>query len=52
MVADLRDDGVTVVLTTHDLDEAERVADEVVIVDQGRLVADGTLAELVGARRR
>ena len=48
VVADLRNDGVTVVLTTHDLDEAERVADRVVIVDHGRLVADGTVAELVG----
>jgi ABC-2 type transport system ATP-binding protein len=48
VVADLRNDGVTVVLTTHDLDEAERFADRVVIVDRGRLVADGTVAELVG----
>ena len=29
-------------LTTHDLDEAEKVADRVVIIDRGRLVADGT----------
>jgi ABC-2 type transport system ATP-binding protein len=48
VVAELRNDGVTVVLTTHDLDEAERVADRVVIVDHGRLLADGTVAELVG----
>jgi ABC-2 type transport system ATP-binding protein len=38
---------VTVVLTTHDLDEAERVADEVVIIDRGRLVASGPLESLV-----
>jgi len=47
LVAGLRDDGVTVVLTTHDLEEAERLADRVVIVDHGRVVADGTTAELV-----
>jgi ABC-2 type transport system ATP-binding protein len=47
VIAELRSDGVTVLLTTHDLDEAERVADRVVIVDHGRLVADGTIAELV-----
>jgi ABC-2 type transport system ATP-binding protein len=46
LVAGLRDEGVTVLLTTHDLDEAERLADRVVIVDHGRVVADGTPAEL------
>ncbi|HET6951939.1 MAG TPA: ABC transporter ATP-binding protein [Acidimicrobiales bacterium] len=42
VVADLRNDGVTVLLTTHDLDEAERIADHVVIVDRGRLLAAGS----------
>lgn len=46
MVDELRGDGVTVLLSTHDLDEAERVADRVVIIDAGRLVAAGTLEEL------
>jgi ABC-2 type transport system ATP-binding protein len=46
VVADLRNAGVTVLLTTHDLDEAERIADRVVIVHRGRLVADGTIDEL------
>ena len=46
LVEALRADGVTVVLTTHLLDEAERLADEVVIVDHGRVVAVGTVAEL------
>jgi ABC-2 type transport system ATP-binding protein len=46
LIAALRADGVTVVLTTHLLDEAERLADEVVVVDAGRVVASGTVAEL------
>ncbi|HEY3000491.1 MAG TPA: ATP-binding cassette domain-containing protein [Acidimicrobiales bacterium] len=49
VIADLRREGVTVVLTTHDLDEAERVADRVVIVDGGRLVADRTLDDLLAS---
>ncbi len=36
----------TIVLCTHDLDEAERIADEVVILRQGRIVASGAPAEL------
>jgi len=46
LVQALRADGVTVVLTTHLLDEAERLADEVVIIDAGRVVASGSVAEL------
>ena len=46
LVQALRADGVTVVLTTHLLEEAERLADDVVIVDHGRVVAAGTVAEL------
>jgi ABC-2 type transport system ATP-binding protein len=45
----LRADGVSVVLTTHYLDEAEQLADRVVVVDAGRLVAEGTPAELTRA---
>ena len=45
----LRDEGVCVLLTTHELDEAEKVADRVVIVDRGRVVATGTPAELMRA---
>ena len=46
LVTDLRACGVTVVLTTHAMDEAERLADRVVIVNNGTLVATGTPAEL------
>ena len=49
LVEALRADGVTVVLTTHLLDEAERLADDVVVVDHGRVVAAGTVAELTSA---
>ena len=49
LVRELRSDGVCVVITTHDLDEAERVADKVVIIDHGKIVADGTPAELMAS---
>jgi len=54
LVLDLRRAGVTVVLTTHLIEEAERLADEVVIVDAGRVVATGSPAELTagGAQTR
>lgn len=52
IISDLRRDGVTVVLTTHLLDEAERLADRVGIVTHGRLRAEGTPAELVAAAGR
>lgn len=42
----LRRDGVTVVLTTHQLAEAEELADRIVIIDRGVAVASGTPAEL------
>ncbi|MFW0794634.1 ABC transporter ATP-binding protein [Gordonia sp. CPCC 205515] len=42
----LRGDGVSVLLTTHLMDEAEELADQVVIIDHGRVVAAGTPADL------
>ncbi|MQY08552.1 ABC transporter ATP-binding protein [Actinomadura macrotermitis] len=52
LVAELRAAGVSVVLTTHYMEEAERLADRVVIVDHGRVVAEGSPAELTGAERQ
>jgi ABC-2 type transport system ATP-binding protein len=49
LVEALRRDGVTVVLTTHLLDEAARLADQVVVIDRGRAVAVGTVADLTKA---
>ncbi len=46
LLEELRADGVTVVLTTHYMEEAERLADRVHIVDKGSLVASGTPLEL------
>jgi ABC-2 type transport system ATP-binding protein len=46
VVGSLRDRGVTVLLTTQYLEEADRLADRVVFLDRGRIVADGTPAEL------
>jgi len=49
LVRGLRTDGVTVVLTTHAMDEAEALADDVVVVDRGRVVAAGSVDELTKA---
>jgi ABC-2 type transport system ATP-binding protein len=52
VVSELRDRGTCVLLATHELDEAERVADRVLIVDHGRLLAEGTPAELMSSTER
>ena len=44
LLEELRADGVTVVLTTHYMDEAERLADRIHIIDRGRMVASGVAA--------
>jgi ABC-2 type transport system ATP-binding protein len=48
LINGLRAAGAAVILTTHHMEEAERLADRVAIVDHGTLVADGTPAELTG----
>jgi ABC-2 type transport system ATP-binding protein len=52
LVEELRADGVTVVLTTHYMEEAERLADVVHVIDRGRVVASGSPFELTRARGR
>jgi len=45
----LRSGGVTVLMSTHYIEEAERLADTVAVMSAGRIIAQGTPAELVGA---
>ncbi|MCK6210668.1 ABC transporter ATP-binding protein [Georgenia sp. EYE_87] len=49
LVERVRDTGVTVLLVTHFMDEAEHLCDRVVVIDAGRVVAEGTPAELTAA---
>jgi ABC-2 type transport system ATP-binding protein len=46
LLRDLRESGVTIVLTTHAMDEAEALADQVYILDAGRVAAEGTVGTL------
>jgi ABC-2 type transport system ATP-binding protein len=47
ILRELRARGRTIVLTTHYMDEAEKLCDRVAIVDQGRIIAQGSPAELI-----
>ncbi|MEX0268801.1 ABC transporter ATP-binding protein [Leptolyngbyaceae cyanobacterium UHCC 1019] len=46
LIRQLKNQGITILLTTHLLDEAERLCDRIGILKQGRLLAEGTLTEL------
>ncbi len=48
LLAEERDRGCALLITTHELVEAERTADRLVLVHRGRAVAEGTLEELAG----
>jgi ABC-2 type transport system ATP-binding protein len=50
VVAGLKEKGVSVVLTTHELAEAERMADRILILARGRIVLEGTPHELVATK--
>ncbi|HLM19252.1 MAG TPA: ABC transporter ATP-binding protein [Acidimicrobiia bacterium] len=53
VVRRIRDGGTTVVLVTHDVEEAERLCDRIVVLDDGRVVAEGTpgsIVETLGGR--
>lgn len=51
VVEQLHTDGLTIIYTTHYMEEAERLCDRIGIIDTGRIVAQGTLAELKDASR-
>jgi ABC-2 type transport system ATP-binding protein len=46
LLGELRANGVTMLLTTHAMDEAEALADHVFIVDRGRVAISGTVRQL------
>lgn len=56
MLGQLRDAGASLLLTTHQLDEAQQVCDRITIIDHGKTIAEGSLAELIaqtiGRQRR
>lgn len=52
IIEELRATGVCVVLTTHDLDEAERLSDRILIMDHGKIIADGSPVELMAGGPR
>ena len=49
IIRDLRQRGRTILMTTHYMDEAERLCDRVAVVDHGRVIALGTPAELIAS---
>ncbi len=46
LIEELRDDRRTIILTTHYIEEAERLCDRVAIIDAGKIIAEGTPAEI------
>ncbi len=50
LISELRAAGTSIVVTTHSFDEAERLADHLVIMNAGRTVAEGSLAEVTEGR--
>ena len=52
VIEELVAEGTTVLLTTQYLDEADRLADTIAVIDHGRVIAEGTLRRAQGPRRR
>lgn len=46
----LRNQGITILYTTHYMEEAERLCDHIAIMDEGHIIASGTLEELLALR--
>lgn len=46
-VESLANDGMTILYTTHYMDEAERLCNQIAIIDEGKIIAKGTLSELI-----
>ena len=51
LIDGLRAEGVTVLMSTHYIEEAERLADTVAVMSAGKVIAEGTPAELVARAR-
>ena len=45
-IKDWKNEGKSILLTTHYMDEAEMLSDSIVIIDKGRVIADGTMRDL------
>jgi lipooligosaccharide transport system ATP-binding protein len=43
----LKEDGVTLIITTHFMDEAEQLCDRLVVMDKGKIMAEGSPAQLI-----
>ena len=48
VVKDLKNQGITIILTTQYLEEADALADQIVVIDQGQVIAEGTVDEQIG----
>ncbi|MEJ2058817.1 MAG: ABC transporter ATP-binding protein, partial [Desulfofustis sp.] len=49
IVNDIKADGKTIIMTTHSMDEAQYLCDTIAIMDDGRIIAEGSPAELIAA---